>query len=84
MNYAVAWTPGAEQELVAVWVAATDRNAVTLASHQLDEDLARDPYGRGVERNSPANRTAVELPLGIDYEIIEDDKKVRVLRVWAI
>lgn len=26
----------------------------------------------------------VEPPLGIDFEIIEDDKKVRVLRVWTV
>lgn len=35
-------------------------------------------------RNSSVNRTAIELPLGIDYEIIEDDKAVRILRVWSV
>lgn len=29
-------------------------------------------------------RMAYEPPLGIDFEIIEDDKKVRVLRVWSL
>jgi hypothetical protein len=50
----------------------------------LDQDLANDPFARGVRRNASVNRTATELPLGIDYEIIEDDKKVRVLRVWSL
>ncbi len=84
MNYAVTWTPGAEQELAAVWLAAADRGAVAASSHRLDQDLANDPYARGVPRNSSVNRTATDLPLGIDYEIIEDDKKVRILRVWSL
>jgi hypothetical protein len=84
VNYAVTWTPNAEQELAAVWLAAADRNAVTVASHRLDQDLADDPFGIGLPRSSSVNRTAVEPPLGIDYEVIEDDKKVRVLRVWSM
>jgi hypothetical protein len=27
---------------------------------------------------------AVELPLGIEYDVIEDDKTVRILRVWSL
>jgi hypothetical protein len=84
MNYTVIWVPLAENDLAAVWLAAADRAAVTRAAHQLDQDLARNPFGRGVRRDASVNRTAVELPLGIDYEVIEDDKLVRVLRVWAV
>ena len=84
MNYTVTWTPDAEQALAAVWLAAGDRIAVAAASHRLDQDLEHDPFARGIPRNSSVNRTAIELPLGIDYEIIEDDKKVRVLRVWSL
>lgn len=29
MNYTVIWTPDAEAELAAAWMAATDREAVT-------------------------------------------------------
>jgi hypothetical protein len=67
-----------------VWLAAPDRTSVTMASHRLDKDLSDDPFGVGVPRDSSVNRTAVDPPLGIDYEIIEDDKKVRVLRVWSM
>jgi hypothetical protein len=84
MNYSVHWTEDALDELAAVWTAASDRNAVTIASHRLEQDLARNPFTRGIRRNSVVNRTATDLPLGIDYEIIEDDKKVRVIRVWAL
>ena len=84
MSYAVHWTQKSLRQLAATWLAAGDRNAVTAASHKLEQFLANDPYRRGIARNSSINRTAIELPLGIDYEIIEDDKKVRILRVWSI
>ncbi|AWM41005.1 hypothetical protein GobsT_04020 [Gemmata obscuriglobus] len=57
---------------------------VTAGSYRLDKEIATAPYGRGLSRGSPAVYTAVELPLGIEYEVIEDDKKVRVLRVWSL
>ncbi len=41
-------------------------------------------FGQGIARNASTNRTAIDLPLGIDFEIIEDDKKVRILRVWPV
>ena len=84
MNYIVHWTDIALNDLAAVWTAAADRNAVTAASHQLERDIAADPYGRGLLRASSANSTAVDLPLGIEYDVIEDDKTVRVLRVWSL
>jgi hypothetical protein len=84
MKYTVIWEPPAENDLAAVWLAAADRAAVTQAAHRLDQSLSLDPYARSFQRNSSVNRTAIELPLGIDYEIIEDDKKARVLRVWSL
>lgn len=84
MNYAVFWTPDSQDELANSWLAAPDRNAVTAASHRLDQALADDPYSIGFARDASINRTAIDLPLGIEFEIIEDDKKVRVLRVWSI
>jgi hypothetical protein len=44
----------------------------------------RHPFAVGIARNSSVNRTVTDLPLGIDYEIIEDDKLVRILRVWSL
>ena len=84
MNYAVDWSQHALDELAAVWLAAADRNAVTASSHRLESAIGNDPYTESFERNSSVNRTAIDLPLGLDYEIIEDDKKVRILRVWSL
>lgn len=79
MNDIVHWTDVALDELAAVWAAAADRNAVTTASHRLEQEIAADPYGCGLYRASSANYTAVDLPLGI-----EDDKTVRILHVWSL
>jgi hypothetical protein len=53
------------------------------AAHRLELALADQPF-IGNRRNSSVNRTATDSPLGIDFEIIEDDKKVRIIRVWSI
>jgi len=84
MSYTVIWVPVAENRLADTWLAAPDRAAVTRAAHLIDQDLAHNPYARGFPRNASVNRTAVEYPLGVEYEIIEDDKTVRVLTVWSL
>jgi hypothetical protein len=58
--------------------------AVATASHILDLAMARDPWNCGFARAPYRIRTAVVLPLGIEFEIVEEDKKVRVLRVWLL
>jgi plasmid stabilization system protein ParE len=83
VKYIVIWSPAAEDQLVLVWLAAVDRNAVTEAAHRLEQALALQPY-IGRCRDASVNRTAADHPLGIDFEIIEDDKKVRIVRVWSL
>lgn len=82
MNYAVYWVPDSEQDLASGWLKSSDRNAVTRAAHVLEEGLKKDPLHLGESRLSSVQRVAFEPPLGIEYEVIEDDKKVRVLGVW--
>jgi hypothetical protein len=84
MTYSVSWTPTALNALAAIWNDSTDRNAVTTASHWLEQAIENRPIGFGEARNSSVVRIAFRPPLGIEFEIIEDDKKVRVLRVWSV
>jgi hypothetical protein len=84
VNYVIEWTARAVNQLAAIWLAAADQLAVTQAAHRLEQALARHPLVIGIPRTSSVNRTVIDLPLGMDYEIIEDDKKVRVLRVWSL
>jgi hypothetical protein len=82
VTYVVTWIPVAEQELAAAWLASADRNAVTAAAHRLDQRLRIDPLHMGKARKSSVQRVALDVPLGVEFEVIEDDKKVRVLGVW--
>lgn len=43
MKYTVEWTVDALNQLAQAWMAALDREAITTASHDLDEELERDP-----------------------------------------
>jgi len=82
MNYSVFWVPDAEQNLAASWLASPNRSAIARAAHRIDERLRIDPLHTGESRSSSVHRITFEPPLGAEYEVIEDDKKVRVLGVW--
>ena len=84
MKYRVEWSKTAEQELSAAWSAAGDRNAVTLASHSLDAALASDPLHFGKPRESSVGRVGFLHPLGVEFYVVEDDKRVVVLGVFAV
>ena len=83
MKYRVDWSEAAERELSAVWNAARDRNALTLASHNLEAALASDPLHFGRPRESSVSRAGFLHPLGVEFYVVEDDKRVVVLGVFA-
>jgi plasmid stabilization system protein ParE len=81
MSFTVSWTPAAQQDLAAVWMAAADRNAVTSAAHTVDALLAVSPETRGNLRFDTV-RTLTVPPLGVDFEVVEPDRIVYVLTAW--
>jgi hypothetical protein len=84
MKYEVLWDARAEADLAAVWLSAPDRRAVTDASTWFDDQLARWPLRLGESRGSSVHRLAFYWPLGIEFEVIEDDKQVIVQAVFAV
>ncbi len=84
MKYRVDWSAAAEGELSVAWFAAGDRNAVALASHNLDAVLASDPLHFGKPRESSVSRVGFLHPLGVEFYVVEDDKRVVVLGVFAV
>ena len=84
MNYDVVWGPRAENMLAAVWMAAADREAVNDAAAEVDLRLGRDPLRFGESRQSSVHRVGYIPPLGVEFEVIEDDKRVIVQGVFAI
>jgi plasmid stabilization system protein ParE len=83
MIYTVVWTPVAEQELAAIWNSANDRAAVSTAANEIDLFLARKPRLCGESRGA-AFRVTFAGPLGVEYEVFEDDRQVHVLTVWQV
>jgi hypothetical protein len=84
MNYTVFWTPDAEQELAAAWLAASDRDAVALMAHRLEQRLRADPRAVGDARRSSVERVVYAAPLSLSFMIIVDDLKVFVTAVHLI
>mgnify|MGYP005859706681 CR=1 FL=1 len=84
MSYSVTWVRKALDQLAAIWLNPADRTAVTEAAHWLEQELRRRPLTLGESRTVSVVRIAHRDPLGIEFEVIEDDKKVRVLRVWSL
>jgi hypothetical protein len=83
MNYTVVWTPTAEQDLAAIWLSAEDRNAINSASSTIDSLLSRDAQSMGESRYDSV-RVMFVPPLGVDFDVNEDDSIVYVLTVWYI
>jgi hypothetical protein len=81
MKYTVLWVPGAEQRLADLWMNASDRSAITKASHSIDQQLKTDPLNHGESRPG-GRRILFESPLGVLYRVEEQDMIVRVYHVW--
>ena len=58
-------------------------NAVTRAAEWLDRQLGKDPLHMGIPGTSSVHRVAFRTPLEIEYEVIEDGKKVIVRGVFG-
>lgn len=84
MKYEVVWSPTAEQQLAGIWMAAPDPVLVTVSADWLEDRLTRDPLRLGDAMESSVHRTAYHAPLGIEFEVIEDDKRVLVHGVFAV
>jgi hypothetical protein len=80
VKYRVVWRKGARNQLAEIWIASTNRAAVSAAAHRADQILARDPMGCSESRDRGRRVVAVP-PLALFFRIIEDDKKVIVVKV---
>lgn len=83
MKYDVVWLPAAEDELAALWLASTDRPNLSRAIAAIEAALEIQPLYVGTPLLSSVQRFLWNLPVGVEFEIIEDDKRVIVLNVFA-
>ena len=75
MRYTVISPPLAEEELALYWFHASDRDAITKASHQIDLILQRDPFS-GQRQNDCFVLTV--SPLTVTYHVSPDDLRVTI------
>jgi hypothetical protein len=83
MKFTVVWKPAAEAELAEIWTLAADKRSIAAAANEIDVRLAIQPETLG-ESRSGAIRVWLVGPIGVTYEIIPDDRIVRVLDVWTV
>lgn len=82
MSFTVLWAPAAEQELAALWLGAPDRRNVSDATNEIDSRLRLAPAEEGESRDF-GQRILLVSPLGVTFEVFDDDRIVRVLDVWG-
>ena len=81
MNFDVSWSPEAEDELADLWLDATRRKDVTIASRLLDVRLGRNAADEGESRGGDF-RIAFEKPLAITFRVDLATRKAVVTHVW--
>jgi plasmid stabilization system protein ParE len=83
MSYTVVWKPAAEEELTQLWTDADDRSAVTAAADEIDRLLKSAPHDQGESRRGSV-RVVFTGPLGVFFDVQDEDRLVSVLRVWRV
>ena len=83
MIYTVTWSQRALAKLAQIWLDASDRNAVTAASYEIDNILRDDPDLVGRPRYDTVRGFSYP-PLGVEFEVIEADRTVIEINVWHI
>lgn len=83
MSYTVTWKPSAKAKLAEIWIAASDRTAITAAVSRIDALLRVNPGGQG-ESRAGISRIFIASPLAVVYDLREDDRVVNVLSVRAL
>lgn len=82
MNYTVTWTPSAQDQLAAIWLAASDRQAVTNAANAIDQELRTDAHLKGTPYGT--RRLFDVPPLVVSYRVDPGDCMVTVELVVRI
>lgn len=80
--YTVLWKQSALDQLTELWLVAANRAEINAAVEEIDRALSTDPQHVGESRTTTI-RVIFCQPLGAFFEIVDDDRKVNVLRVWT-
>jgi hypothetical protein len=81
MIFTVTYKPSADDELADLWLKGPDRASITAAANAIDGLLRVDPHLQG-ESRADGTRVLFQPPLGVRFEVSEQDRIVEVLKVW--
>ena len=86
MRFTVVWQSPAEVELARLWNNATGplRDAIRLAADQIDRILGQAPDTAGESRENAFKRMFFVRPLAVHYEVMMQDRIVKVLSVHLL
>ena len=82
MNFMVVWMPRAQDDLAKLWLDESLRSRIALLAHGLERRLSKDPETMGLLAFDNVYTAEADI-LGVEYEVIPDDRHVRVLRMWS-
>ncbi len=82
-RYTVVWVKSAHDELVMLWIAGSDRNAITAATHEIDRQLSTSPSLKG-EPLREGLRALTVTPLRVAFSVDDDDRRVEIAVVRLI
>jgi len=85
MTWTVIWQPRPLNDLASLWTdaASEERKNIALASNAIDHKLHVNPEDAG-ESRPLGRRILFHPPLGVFFEIREQDRMVVVTEVWRI
>ena len=84
MRYVVVWPERVTDDLMSIWSLAPDPTAVAASTDRIDYHLTSAPLSFGESRESSLRRVAYIAPLKVEFEVIEDDKRVVVRNVFLV
>lgn len=82
-RFTVVWHSDVKNELAELWMAASDRRALSAAADRLDRELAVDPQRKGRPVGDQL-RVLTEPPLEILFDVSEPDRLVKIVAVASI
>ena len=82
-RYTTVWHDSAKSTLARLWLAAADRQSITIAADAIDRELTRDPGVKGTMAEEDL-RELIVPPLRVLFSVTEPDRLVKVTTVELI
>lgn len=81
MTWRVVWTPAAEGDLAAIWLASRVRSQINDATRRIDEQLEQSPMDAGESRFGSI-RIFFSPPLACHFVVDAPAQSVFVFSLW--